>query len=234
MGIRIHKDIGYIIDTSSDIFHTLFKDDYHDTLDVLWDDDDAQHNFFKQLKAWEFPEHAILGKLEVKLITDSFKKKAKKIELYQLIKSIGYDDCDYLLFGNARTIKAARYDDLIDYYESQDSETHVNYLMSGLDSYSKFIYKGGIEDKVEASILEHFPDFEVGRSYDYNTVYALLPTVGHGNHSYAKPLIESGCFHPAIDDLAYPLAKLAGILKDDVSELDFKLALRPAIVTHWC
>lgn len=232
MGIRIQKDIGYVIKTDSDDFNNLFKEDYLEILALL-DEDEYEVEFFKNLQYWQFSDECILGKLAVRSIMESLKKKSGKIQFYELIRQIGYDSCDYLLFGNPSTIKASRRDDIIDYCEAPDAEDHVNYLLTGFDAPAKFLYIGGIENVIDESLLQHYPSFEVGKNYTHNDLYGLWSNVHQGIHSYAKPIIDSGCFHPGIDDLSYPLARSAGILKEDVSELDFKLALKPAIVTHW-
>jgi hypothetical protein len=232
MGIRIQKDIGYIIDTHSDDFRNLFKENYLEILELL-DEDEYEVEFFKNLQYWQFSDDCIMGKFAVRSIMESLKTKSDKIGFYQLIRQIGYDSCDYLLFGNPSTIKASRRDDIIDYCEAQDAENHVHYLITGFDAPAKFLYIGGIESVIDDSILQHYPSFEIGKNYTHNDLYGLFSNPGEGIHSYAQPIIDSGCFHASIDDLSYPLARSAGILKEDVRELDFKLALRPAIVTHW-
>ena len=234
MGMRIHKDIGYIVDTQSEVFARLFQPDYQEILSEFDEEEDLENEFFNQLGQWQFSgvQKAYNTLNQRSIIKDS---AAGKLSIFELIKRIGYDSTDYLLFGHAHHVRDSRRDDSIDYYEAEDTETHVRYLQAGIYPRDGFIYKGGIENKFSAEELSEAlaKPLEIGEIYSHNELFLLFPQRGNGNHDYAKVIIDSGSFHPAIDNLIYPIARLSGMLKPEVSEMEFNLAMRPAIVTHW-
>lgn len=244
MGIRIHKDIGVFV--SKEIAPLLFVDNYRDILEELYDDEDRVAAFWQQLpeiakeRLCEDDYYMAKYNLQAMQKQAAEKKYNDKLRVEQVIKTIFFyedseDDFQGLLFCSISQAQASRYDDLIDYYESnQMAENSVKYLNKAIYPTSGYVYQGGLDDFL------HEDELEIGQvQMEHLGRYATLINqhfyenkLNH-EHDFSRLMTEKGFFTPNIDECMFVLALASGILKQEVSFKRFNSLVKPAIITYW-
>lgn len=232
MGIRIHKTIGYLINT--DLVSSILVDNYEDILEQLDYEDEAEQQFFDNIISSMHHYDTDKGNSEnmlTKIMVNHFQEKIikDKIKSYNLVSTLymGDDDCGVLIC-TPELFKACRYDDLIDYYENGSDMNQINYLNRPIYPCQGYIYKGGLEEK--------YPDLIIGHVYDnYLIKHKYLDNMVNSNTAQEEGtnMVASGYFSPNIESQAYLIAKAAGILKPDVTEHDFNVVAQPMIARYW-
>lgn len=245
MGIRIHKNIGYYL-VKKNISHILVKN-YDEILDDL---SFLDKPFFKKM-AGEMEQifgknHIGLTYAEIQLQQLIKNNTKKQITFDTFVKSIYHHDTfKGVIFQTPELSKASKFDDLIDYYEHVDNPMFkANLLKQSLypDNYYICIKvptltKEALE--VYASENPRKPILEVGDlvSSDKLHYIMLYNKIGHERsaiNKWAYPTAGSEkYFHPYVNVLTYVASKVAGILKPDLSYVEFSQYLEPAIITYW-
>ena len=243
MGIRIHKDIGFFLN-KKDIKKVLVKnyDEILDDLDSI--DDDFVQKMMSELNSITEKNHSIGFSYAQFQLNDLLGKKSSFIDFVRSIYN--YDTFKGILFRTPELAKESRFDGLIDYYENVD---HPVYKFKALkqtlypDSYYLCVKVPPLSpDALEVFAEENprKPTLEVGDLVDTNKFhYLMLYSNVKSSHNdrikvwaYPEPGGEK-YFHPYVNIFVYLAAKVSGIIKPEVSWVDFSQHLEPAIVTYW-
>lgn len=241
MGIRIHKDIGYFLNKKD--IKAILVPGYDEILD---DCDSIDKDFVAKMQI-EFdsltgnnPIAFTYAQIQLKQLVD------KKTDLMDFVKTIhNYDDFKGVIFRTPELAKDSHFDDLIDYYENVE-KAHYKLRLLKQSIYPDSYYicvkvpalnKNSLEVYAEENPRK--PLLEVGDLVSSDKLHYLMLYQGiPNNHDRVKVWAypEDGgekYFHPYVNILTYIAAKVAGILKSDVSFVQFSQYLEPAIVTHW-
>lgn len=245
MGIRIHKAIGYYL-AKKNISNVLVKN-YDDIIDDLYSvDKDFLNKMSIEIDKLTNGEHQ-LGLTFAKIQLQEILNEDKQVDFNNFLKSIyNYDTFKGMLFQTPELTKSYRSDDLIDYYEQLKNPVFkLNLLKKSLytDNYYICVKLPELtQNALEMYALENSrkPILEVGdlltpdklknlmfynnvkqKSNDFNVL--VYPNEG-----------ETKYFHPYVNILTYLAGKVSGIVKPEISYVDFSKYLEPAIVTYWC
>lgn len=227
MGIRIHKDIGYILE--KDNVSAIVRSDFSNILEELDYETTQKENFFNKIEENMLNYNGVKNNSEniiLKVMGKSFKESCKEnnIEPYNLVSHFYmYDDDMGILFRSIELYKACRFDDLIDYYEIDTAAHHIKYLNTPIYPTSGYIYKGGLE--------KDFPNLVVGQVYDSFEIKNLY--LANYDAPQDDKILSSGFFTINIEAFAYIAAKASGILLPGVTEHDFNCLVKPIIATYW-
>ncbi len=233
MGIRIHKDIGYFLPDVS--CSQILVSDYSD---VINDQYTVSKTFIEDLifslegLKEKYPKLSITYPI---IMLKTLLSSSERVCTNSFIRTIFHGDTDEgVLFTTPDLVKYSRHDDLLDYYESkQQCEFKVQFLRQPI--YPDLSY-----------ICVKTPDVCVGKdisclpgdTYLINDMRILMAK-HKVKFDYEHPNIwtypDEGpkYFHPSVDVITYACAKELGILKADITYLDFIQMLEPAIVTYW-
>lgn len=233
MGIRICKDIGYLM--TNEKLKDIISPDYENILEDL-DDDDNNLQFLnsiitlmKSYKDSKNNSEVLIMHTLAKMYKQGFKKN--NTQSYHLISQLYMnDDSQGLLFRSPELYKASRHDDLIDYYTESIETNDIRFLNRPIYPSTGYIYIGGLEQK--------FPELVIGHVYDnylINNEYLvgiIDKKTTDTEQSYAQ-IVQSGFFIPNIDAFIFLIAKASGIVLPHVTELEFNKAVLPMIATYW-
>lgn len=222
MGIRIRKDIGYLM--SLDTAQKVLVPNYAEILETL---EENEQDFFNRITTELENYTSEKSKHETMfahMYANMFAKE--KLEVYHLIKELYMgDDCNGILFRSPELYKASRFDDLIDYYETSIYAHDIKYLNRPIFPTEGYIYTGGLNE-------DHF-NIKLGSVYDnYRIKYELLEHIDFNEDEY-DTIVGSGHFVPNVESFVYLAAKAAGILQPHITELDFNCSVRSMIATYW-
>lgn len=226
MGIRIRKDIGYLM--TLETAPKILVPNYADILEDLEEDEQAFFDrIIKEHESYESEKNSS-ETMFTHIYANMFAKEKERLEVYHLIKELYMgDDSAGILFRSPELFRASRYDDLIDYYEMSIYAHDIKYLNRPIFPTEGYIYTGGLNE-------EHFK-IQLGAVYDnYRIKYQLLEhlTFKDPDDEYGN-IVNSGHFVPNVETFVYLAAKAAGILQPHVTELDFNRSVRPMIATYW-
>lgn len=244
MGIRIHKAIGYYL-VKKNISKVLVKN-YEDILDDLYSvDKDFLDKISIEMEKLTNGEHQ-LGFTFAKIQLQEMLKNDKKVDFNHFLKSIyNYDTFKGMLFQTPELQKSYRYDDLIDYYEQVKKPVFkLNLLKQSLypDNYYICINLPELtQNALEVYALENprKPILEVGDlitldKLKYIMLYNNIKQKSNALNTLVYPNEgETKYFHPYVNILTYIASKVAGIIKPEISYVEFSQYLEPAIVTYW-
>lgn len=241
MGTRIVKYIGYHLNTNKikDILVYNFKE-------IL---EDYDYNQNKEVEAFR-------ERLN-NLVNDYNKQSKLKNDLQHILMSyhmndmpdlspnqlivelLNFDTEHGILFLTPELLKKKRFDDLIDYYENvNDINFKSQLLNSAIYPLNGWIYSKEIDDFVPDDFKEEFNklNLKVGDVVTSDNMHWLM-VYYYGKTKdgvdYFMDIKKTTFFHPNIDPLVFLIAKAAGVLKEDVSELMFNTAVEPSIVSVW-
>lgn len=231
MGIRIHKEIGYFLPL--DKFSNLIASDYKDTLEELDYNPKCVTRFWEQLiysvQHYSCPDK--VKKISMQLLGKEYHQEMinNKIQPYNLASNVFFSDEEKgFLFRTKELYEKSRHDNLIDYYEA-DFNDKIDYLNRAIYPTEGYIYKGGLK--------ETFPKLVEGQVYNDYTVHAAFQRIHTHNQesvsTIAKGIVDTGYFHPNIEPSIFFIAKAAGVLEPTVTEKQFNLNIKPAILTYW-
>lgn len=244
MGIRINKDIGYYL-PKKNINKVLVKK-YDDILDDMYHIDqdfiEKMSIEFDILTAGEDKIGFIVAKLQMKALL----KSKNPVEFNTFVKSIyDYDTFKGMLFQTPDLAKSSHFDDLIDYYEQVENPVFVlNLLQQSIypDSYYMCVKVPELTEEslnIYAQTNPRKPILEVGDlvtadTVNYTMLYSNIATSNGRVKKWAYPNKgKEKYFHPYINILTYVAGKVAGIIKPEITYIEFAQYLEPAIVTHW-
>lgn len=241
MGIRIHKDIGYFLNKKD--IKAILVPHYDEILDEC---DSIDQEFVTKMQT-EFDSLTgndsigfTYAKIQLKQLAE------KKTDIMDFVKTIhNYDDFKGVIFRTPELAKDSHFDDLIDYYENvEKADYKIRLLKQSIypDSYYICVKVPPLNKhslEIYAEENQRKPVLEVGDlvssdKLHYLMLYENIPNDHDRVKIWAYP--EAGgekYFHPYVNILTYIAAKVAGILKSDVSFVKFSQYLEPAIVTHW-
>lgn len=223
MGIRVKKDIGYLLDIKD--FSKILVGNYSEILENLDYEDEVVEQFWNSFKKqMSSPNqeqiNQILNKLALKQY--SVLRKDKKITPLTLLDQAYFgDEIIGMLLRTSSHIKYSRYDDLIDYYENP-LEDNIQYIKKPIYPMDQYIYKGGLDH--QENTLEQYKTYSSSE---------CRHSAGLVNPDWNDDVLSSGAFHPQIEREIYFMMKAANILKEDVSEMDLYFHLEPVILTYW-
>lgn len=232
MGIRVHKDIGYFISNKN--FKNIFKKNYEDIID-------DNYSLKKELL------EEILQELQGDNVTIF-----EKYELENYLKGEKYFSTDFIkqIFNGDKTKgmllktpefnKYCRYDDLIDYYEENETNCRfkIQYLHSPIYPIGDYIclkipdvrnYKElKVDDKINSNDLRHL--------FFYRKENEKMDNFQESFKTWVYPKKnQDKYFHPYIHVMSFLFCKKMGLLKDEqMKYTDFIQYFEPAIVTYWC
>lgn len=239
MGIRIHKEIGNYL--SQEALSILFVDHYQEILEAFdYNENQEVETFFTKLgdigESFLSEEGKMLASIEFKQLVSAFEDK--KLTFNDLVSQPYFDDDHQgIVLHSIYSYKSKRYDDLIDYYEERGKmEDRIDLLHSAIYPVSGYIYLGGLENYdigeklVKGKVyMEHMASLAYsiskqvyGVEFDFDDLSAVN-----------RMLTEKKFFHPCIDETLFAICKCAGLLKEDITELQFKSLVEPAILTYW-
>lgn len=174
------------------------------------------------------------------------KKNNKHIVFNDFISTIYHHDTfKGIIFKTPELDEDSRFDDLIDYYEEVDNpKFKLQLLQQSMYPDNYYICIKPIqltEDAIEYYTHDNprKPNLEVGDLVSSDKLHYLMLYQGvKSEHdrvkSWAYPKNgEEKYFHPYINAITYAAAKVSGILKPNISYVEFAQYLEPAIVTHW-
>lgn len=241
MGIRVHKNIGYFLHKKN-IKHILVPD-----YDEILDDFDNDQIFLEKMQK-EFylytAQHPSLSLTYAKFQLQHLEKN--KHSIIEFINTIyHYDDFKGIMFQTPDLRKSSHYDDLIDYYENVDKPNfRIRLLKQSIYPDNYYIClkvpplnKDSLEVYAEENVKK--PVLEVGDLVSSDKLHYLMLYEGYQhNHdrinAWAYPELNGEkYFHPYVNLLSYLAAKITGVLKPDISFIEFSQYLEPAIVTYW-
>ncbi len=229
MGIRISKEIGYFIPIEK--YDGFLVKNLEDVLEDL--DENSESYIDKMLTAYK--NYRPEGKADyegafLKCMADHYAEEKNKFCAYNYVKTVDfYDDVVGLMVTTPELYKKRRYDDLIDYYDSDltNPENTIKYLNQPIYPAQGYIYTGGLEEK--------FPELEIGSvnpMFDIKCIYLADAREVPDNELNAF-VCNSGFFRPNIEAAAFIIAKTFGILEKGIGELDFYKKMEPVIITNW-
>ena len=244
MGIRIHKAIGYYL-AKKNISKVLVKN-YEDILDDIYSvDKEFLEKMFIEIDNLTTNEYQ-LGFTFAKIQLQDILNEDKQVDFNNFLKSIyNYDTFKGMLFQTPELTKSYRYDDLIDYYEQVKKPVFkLNLLKQPLypDNYYICIKLPELtQNALEVYALENprKPILVVGDlitpdKLKYIMLYNNIKQKGNDFNTFVYPNEgETKYFHPYVNILTYIASKVAGIVKPEISYVDFSKHLEPAIVTYW-
>lgn len=243
MGIRVHKDIGYYLKKRA--ISKILVSDFDTRIDKNYTMSKASvKRIIQQVKELAEAYTDLDSVYPVVQLKELLNKE--HICSDQFVKQINdYDTFKGLLFVTPQLASYSRYDDLMDYYEEYCTpKFKLNLLKQSLypDNFYVCVKVPPLTDKSSA----HYPEtrhdsknLEVGHSL-MQTDMRWLMISNKEKFDFDKPNLwaypEKGgekYFHPYVNIITYAFAKEIGILKPNVTYLDFIQYLEPAIVTHW-
>ena len=243
MGTRVHKDIGYFL-SKKNISKVLVKK-YDDIIDKNYIiKPETIQKIIDEITviSTENPQFdRIFPQYQLKELIEK-----GKTDIHQFFKDISdYDTFKGVLFLTPQLAKYSRGDDLIDYYEEvKNLKFNLNLLKSTIypDSFyfclkvpplNKDSLEIYAEENKRKPILE-IGDLVMADRIRYLMLYNSVKNKDEYVNIWAYPeKEEEKYFHPYINIMTYAFAKVLGILKPNVSYLDFAQLLEPAIITHW-
>ena len=229
MGIRISKEIGYFVSLQD--FPGFIKPNIKNILEDLDKNNESEEIFFKQLfSEMKMFDQNSLSHFSLNCFTNDYSKAyyEKNLNSYHLIKKVYFHDSfKGLLFCTMEQHKAKRYDDLIDYYEA-DFDDKIIELNRAIYPNKGYIYRGGLKNT-------EIKQFEVVSDRDAETALAKESTSNEyiEQKKISKTIVDSGFFHPNVENIIYLIAKSAQILDGNVSHEQFNLKLKPVIISSW-
>lgn len=229
MGIRITKEIGYFVSIKD--FPEFINSKIYKILESLDQDNEAEESFFKKLSSeMKIFDQNSLSQFALNCFTNDYSKAyyEKKLNPYHLIKEVHFHDTfKGLLFCTMEQYQARRHDDLIDYYEA-DFNPQITELNRAIYPNKGYIYKGGLKSS-EMKQFEVVSDRDAemalrkeGIFYEY-----VDPKMG------SKLLMDTGFFHPNVENVIYLIAKSAQILENNISHSQFNFKVKPVIISSW-
>jgi hypothetical protein len=227
MGIRIKKDIGYLLPYND--MGKIIVSNYEDILEGFDYEPEKISEFYVTLvqlmKGYKSKKN-VSENYFINIYADMFDKYLNQ-PIYNLVTELLMgDDNAGMLFRSPELFKASRNDDLMDYYEISEEAHEIKYLNRPIYPTTGYIYTGGLEDK--------HPDLVVGTVYDnYVIKYDYLSHLPKDDLEENLHIINSGHFIPNVEVLVFLVAQAAGILLPTVTEYDFNCAVKPMIATYW-
>jgi len=229
MGIRISKEIGFFIPIEK--YDGFIVKNLEDVLEDI--DENGESYIDNMITAYK--NYRPEGKSDyegsfLKILANQYSKEKEKFSAYNFVKDVYFhDDVVGLMVTTPELYKKRRYDDLIDYYESDlhNPECTIKYLNQPIYPSQGYIYTGGLEEK--------FPKLEVGslnNMFDIKCIY-LEGARKVQEDKLNEFVCNSGSFRPNIDAAAFIIAKTFGVLEKGIGELDFYKKMEPVIITNW-
>lgn len=174
------------------------------------------------------------------------KQNAKNIVFNDFVSTIyHHDSFKGIIFKTPELNQDSRFDDLIDYYEQIDNPKYTLQLLQQ-SMYPDNYYICIKDIELSKNAIEYYqhdnprkPNLEVGDLVSSDKLHYLMLYQGvKSKHdrikSWAYPIDgEEKYFHPYINAITYAAAKVSGILKPNISYVEFAQYLEPAIVTYW-
>lgn len=243
MGIRIHKNIGYYLPKKN--IKNILVDNYKDIID---DTDLIDKAIFEKMsiELTQFTknfDHISFIYPQIKL--KDFIEDNVGLNILNFISTVyDYDTFKGVLFLTPELAKESRYDNLIDYYENNQTPVFKLKLLKQ-PLYPDNYYFCTKVPELTQNALEVFakenpkkPTLEIGDIVSpdklrYLMIYNNADYTNKTNvWAYPKDKSEK-YFHPYVNIIIYIFAKTLGILKPQVSYLDFSKELEPAIINSW-
>ncbi len=231
MSTRISKDIGYFVNVKK--ANKLLKKNWLEKMDDFYGVDN--NVFLSDLKK------------EVDVSADSDKGyinyllSTEKWVLESLITpSYDFDTLKGVIFKTPVLESQRRFDDSVDYYSEPDVKYKINDFFRPIYPRNGYVYTGGINDLEVVDKVESLlgVELKVGTLIEGRDLGIVLRMMGFSasNNTYGsfvKQIKKSKVLVPDVEPLVYMIAKVSGILKEEVSECDFRTTVRPAIITSW-
>lgn len=232
MGIRIKKEIGYII-TKADI-KILFVKNYQEVLEELDYEDDKKEVFFQELikNLKTTGEYEVLTQLTVEPYQKAINEK--KLEAYQLISRVDLGDkFKGVLLKTIEHEQISRYDDLIDYYDSEMKD-EMKFLYRPIYPMSEYVYNGGLPKEIEEKInIKQYDSIDYMKAKITYLVAKDELEKKKGEDVLRREIVNSNIFTPKVHDDIYEICKSAHILNESIKKEYFNSFCKPVIISSW-
>jgi hypothetical protein len=230
MGIRIHKTIGYFVRKSK--IKSIMVPNYMDLLNEF----SSKQNANKIIE-------------ELKQLTSTFSEDDKMIYDMSLMGNLtekdvmesisllyNTDEFKGILFKRQNT--EDRFSENIDYYSCTKKElSHCKFqqkkILSPIYPCYGYIYTGTNNEKIQDVMTKHKKNVgdviaQLLSPLSYIVLGDVSTTLTAGEN--AKKL---GCFAPNFEVYLYYIAKTIGLLKENISLIDFAKVIDPSVITYW-